>query len=99
MQEIYIKEGVIKIEKDYFKYCFKLNVIYIPYSIRKIEESSFENCLYINKIYAEYKWFKIFDVETFFVPDGTDILKKEIFNSWKHLKLIIVPQLYKIRRN
>ena len=91
LKEIYIKEGVTKIEKDYFKYCFKLNVIYIPYSIRKIEESSFENCLYINKIYAEYKWFKIFDVETFFVPEGTEILKKEIFNSWKHLKLIIVP--------
>ena len=47
--------------------------------------------LNIKNKYAEYKWFKIFNIETFFVPNGTDILKKEIFYGWKHLKLIIVP--------
>ena len=91
LKEIYIKEGVTKITKDYFQYCFKLNVIYLPYSIKKIEENSFENCLEINKIFGEYKWYKIFDVETFFVPEGTETLKKEIFYGWRHLKLIIVP--------
>ena len=91
LKEIYIKEGVTKIEKEDFKFCFKLNVIYLPYSIKKIENNSFENCLEINKIYSEYKWYKIFDVETFLVPEGTQILKKEIFYGCKHLKLIIVP--------
>ena len=91
LKEIYIKEGVTKIEKDYFKYCFKLNVIYLPFSIKRVEENSFENCLEINKIFSEYKWYKIFDVETFLVPEGTKTLKKKIFYGWKHLKLIIVP--------
>lgn len=91
LREIYIKEGVTKIEKEYFKFCFKLNTIYLPYSIKKIEENSFENCLEINHIFGEHKWYKIFDVETFFVPEGTTVLKKEIFYGWKHLKLIIVP--------
>ena len=91
LKEIYIKEGVNKIEKDFFKYCFKLNVIYLPLSVSKVEENSFENCLEINKIFSEYKWYKIFDVETFLVPGGTETLKKKIFYGWKHLKLIIVP--------
>ena len=93
LKEIYIKEGVTKIVKNYFQFCLKLNAIYIPYSVKKIEENSFENCLdiNINKIYAEYKWYKNFDIEVFQVPKGTDILKKEIFYGWKHLKLIIVP--------
>ena len=95
LKEIYIKEGVTKIEKDFFKFCFKLNVIYLPYSIKKIEDNSFENCLEINKIYGEYKWYKIFDIETFFVPEGTEILQKEIFCGWKHLKLIVVPNSVK----
>ena len=43
LKEIYIKEGVTKIEKEDFKLCFKLNVIYLPYSIKKIENNSFEN--------------------------------------------------------
>ena len=43
LKEIYIKEGVTKIEKEDFKFCFKLNVIYLPYSIKKIENNSFEN--------------------------------------------------------
>ena len=91
LKEIYIKEGTTNINRDYFKYCFKLNLIYLPYSIQSIEENSFENCLEINKIISEYKWYKNFEVETFMVPRGTSILKKEIFYNWKHLKLIIVP--------
>ena len=83
-KENYVKEGVNKIEKGYFQYCVKLNVIYIQYSIKIIEDSSFENCLEINKIYSEYKWYKIFDVETFLVPEGTQVLKKEIFYGWKY---------------
>ena len=91
LKEIFIKEGITHITKNDFKFCFKLNVIYLPYSIQSIEENSFENCLEINKIISEYKWFKNFEVETFLVPRGTTILKKEIFYNWKHLKLIIVP--------
>ena len=90
LKEIYIKEGITDIKKEYFKYCFKLNLIYLPYSIKSIEENSFENCLEINKIISEYKWFKNFEVEIFMVPRGTTTLKKEIFYNWKHLKLIIV---------
>ena len=90
LKEIYVKEGITHINKEYFKYCFKLNLIYLPYSIQSIEENSFENCLEINKIISEYKWYKNFEVETFIVPRGTTKLKKEIFYNWKHLKLIIV---------
>ena len=91
LKEIFIKEGTIEIKREYFKFCFKLNLIYLPYSIINIEENSFENCLEINKIISEYKWYKNFEVETFIVPRGTSVLKKEIFFNWKHLKLIIVP--------
>jgi len=91
LKEIYIKEGITSIEKNFFEFCFKLKVIYLPYSIIKIEENSFENCLEIQKIYAEYKWYKIFDIEAFQVPNNTTVLKREIFHNWKHLKLIIIP--------
>ena len=91
IKEIYIKEGITNIKKEYFKFCFNLNLIYVPYSVGEIEENSFENSLQISTIIADYRWYKIFEVETFIVPRGTSVLKKDIFYNWKHLKLIIVP--------
>ena len=83
------------LQKEIFCGWKHLKLIVVPNSVKKIEDNSFENCLEINKIYGEYKWYKIFDIETFFVPDGTEILQKEIFCGWKHLKLIVVPNSVK----
>ena len=45
LKEIFIKEGVIEIKKEYFKYCINLKKIYIPESIQKIQNDSFGSFL------------------------------------------------------
>ena len=92
IKEIFIKEGVTKIKKEYFKYCIKLNKIYIPKSIQQIQNDSFGSLLELefNNIISDPKWYKKFpiDVENFKVPNNINILSREIFHNWKNLKSV-----------
>jgi len=92
LKEIFIKEGVIEIKKEYFKYCINLKKIYIPESIQKIQNDSFGSFLALefNNIISNPKWYKKFpiNVDNFKVPNEINILSREIFYNWKNLKSV-----------